>query len=165
MNKTIKLFLSVFLIAVVVQTFHQIEHFSQIYQRLWLGVGPQHARGILFFLDVEWNHFLFNLSYFALLSVLAFIILYSVDLKSYLKQAQLGTVGLWCFTIGFLIQGYHVFEHTVRMGQFFQLGCTPCSGILGQFFDIAYLHFTFNTLTWLLPAVLILPLLQIYRAK
>ena len=57
MNKTIKLFLSVFLIAVVVQTFHQIEHFSQIYQRLWLGVGPQHARRILFFLDVEWNHF------------------------------------------------------------------------------------------------------------
>ena len=83
MNKTIKLFLSVFLIAVVVQTFHQIEHFSQIYQRLWLGV-PAHSThaGYFFFLDVEWNHFLFNLSYFALLSVLAFIILYSVDLKA-----------------------------------------------------------------------------------
>lgn len=57
--------------------------------------------------------------------------------------------------LGFLLQGYHVVEHTVRMGQFFQLGCTPCPGILGWYVDLVYLHFTTNTATWLLPLAII----------
>ena len=161
----IKTILTIFIAAFVLQTLHEIEHIAQVYQRLWLGVGPEQAHGILFFLDVEWNHFLFNLAYFTLLSVLLFIVLSAPDLKASIQSQKLGKLGWRIFTLGFLIQGYHVLEHTVRMGQFFQLGCTPCPGILGNFFDIAYLHFIFNTTTWLLPIAILPALLKLCRLR
>ena len=137
--------------AFIFQTLHEVEHFSQIYQRWWLGVGPQMAHGILFFLDIEWNHFLFNTGYLLLLVLIAFFLVFDRGAHAEVKKAAFGKLGLNLFWAGVIIQAYHVIEHTVRMGQFFQLGCTPCPGILGWYFDLAYLHFTFNTLTWLLP--------------
>lgn len=140
--------------ALLVQTFHEIEHIAQFYQRWWLGAGPQEAHGILFFLDVEWNHFVFNALYFLLLAWVLFFLLFDPQFQS-LGQRHIGRVGLGFFVSGFLIQGYHVFEHTVRMGQFFQLGCTPCPGILGWYFDLVYLHLTLNSATLLLPTAIL----------
>ncbi len=139
------------------QTLHEVEHIAQFYQRWWLGAGPQEAHGILFFLDVEWNHFIFNAVYFPMLAVALFFLLFHPQFRS-LRQQRIGRIGLGFFVLGFLIQGYHVVEHTVRMAQFFQLGCTPCPGILGWYLDLVYLHFVLNTATWLLP-VAILPVL------
>lgn len=136
--------------ALILQTFHEIEHVAQFYQRWWLGVGPQEARGILFFLDVEWNHFLFNIFYFPLLGGAAAMLLFQPQF-SLLRQQWIGRIGLASLLLGLLVQGYHVLEHTVRMGQYFQFGCTPCPGILGKFVDLVYLHFVLNTSTWLLP--------------
>lgn len=139
---------SIFVLALLVQALHEVEHVAQVYQRLWLGMGPQQAHGILFFLDVEWNHFLFNLGYLLLLSLVALYLL----IHPTFAREQLGKKLFWT---GFFIQAYHVVEHTVRMGQFFELGCTPCPGILGWYFDLAYLHFAFNTAALLLPLALL----------
>lgn len=140
--------------ALLLQTFHEMEHIAQFYQRWWLGVGPQEAHGILFFLDVEWNHFIFNALYFPLLAVILFFLLFYPEFRS-MRQRRMGRIELGFFVLAFLLQGYHVIEHTVRMGQFFRLGCTPCPGILGWYFDLVYLHFAINTVTWLLPGAIL----------
>ena len=150
---------ALFLTAFVLQTFHEVEHVAQVYQRLWLGVGPQSARGILFFLDLEWNHFLFNTGYFLLLAAISFFIFFHPAF-TFIRSRRMA---LKLFVAGFLLQAYHVVEHTVRMGQFFNTNCTPCPGILGWYIDIAYLHFVFNTLTWLLPLAVAPALLAILR--
>jgi len=147
----------VLLVALVLQSLHEIEHIAQFYQHWWLGLGAQEAHGILFFLDVEWNHFIFNAVYFFLLAVIFFFLLFYPEFRS-IRQQRIGRIAFGFFVFGFLLQGYHVIEHTVRMGQFFQLGCTPCPGILGWYIDLVYLHFTINSATLLLPAA-ILPVL------
>jgi hypothetical protein len=136
-----------FTIALVAQTFHMVEHVAQVYEHAVLGwtIGASH--GIIFFLDFEWNHFLFNTTYFiALLFVFVSCGFYSS--KGLASQNKLA---LYAFNIGLLIQGYHVIEHSVRMIQYFQTGCTPCKGILGQYFDGIYLHALINTLVYVLP--------------
>ncbi len=152
MPKTRRIVIALFVVAFVLQTCHEVEHLAQVYQRWWLGAGPQEAHGILFFLDVEWNHFLFNALYFPLLAAILFFLLFDAEL-GFTKKGR--RVGLTLFILAVVIQGYHVVEHTVRMGQFFQLGCTPCPGILGWYIDLVFLHFVFNTATWLLPAAIV----------
>jgi hypothetical protein len=142
------------LAALALQTLHEVEHLAQFYQHWWLGLGGQEAHGILFFLDVEWNHFLFNLVYFLLLAAIYFWLISYPELAA-LRRERSGRLGFRLFALGFLLQGYHVVEHTVRIGQLFQLGCTPCPGILGWYIDLVYLHFTINTATLLLPAALV----------
>ena len=124
-------------------------------------MGPQEAHGILFFLDVEWNHFLFNLVYFTLLAVVMFILLFVRDFELLRKRR----FTFLLFVLGFLVQAYHLVEHTVRMEQFFKLGCTPCPGILGWHLDLVYLHFSLNTATWLLPTALLRPTHGLTQAR
>lgn len=159
MDYGVRIAAALFLAAFVLQGLHEVEHVAQVYQRLWLGVGPQSARGILFFLDVEWNHFLFNAGYFLLLAAISFFLFFHPALAPIRNRGK--AAGL--FAAGFLLQAYHVVEHTARMGQFFNTNCTPCPGILGWYIDIAYLHFIFNTLTWLLPLAVAPALLTVFR--
>lgn len=135
----------IFLLALFLQSGHMVEHVAQLYQHMFLRLPIQESHGILFFLDLEWNHFLFNLGYFLLLGyvLLAFV------------ASGIGKVTskFWmsCFYVGLAVQGYHVIEHSSRIGQFFQTGCTPCPGILAWRFDGIYLHFIFNSVTLILP--------------
>ena len=126
-----------------------VEHVAQVYQHAVLGLSIAASHGILFFLDLEWNHMIFNALYFVLLAVVF------VKCRFYETHGAVGEKPLACiaFYAGFLIQGYHVIEHSVRMVQFFQRGCTPCPGILGYLFDGVYLHAAFNTLVYVLPLI------------
>ncbi len=137
----------VFTFALVAQTFHIVEHVAQVYQHAILGLSIQESHGILFFLDFEWNHLVFNALYFALLAVVFF------QCKFYKTDGPVGEKPLMglVFNAGFLISGWHVIEHVVRIIQFYQTGCTPCKGILGWFFDGVYLHAFYNTLVYILP--------------
>lgn len=137
----------VFTAALVAQTFHMVEHVAQIYQHAILGLSVRDSHGILFFLDLEWNHFVFNSLYFGLLAFVFF------QCKFYRTNGPAGEKRFACyaFLAGLSIQSYHVFEHSVRIIQFLQTGCTPCPGILGRFFDGVYLHGMFNTVVYVLP--------------
>ncbi|TSC78958.1 MAG: hypothetical protein G01um101429_634 [Parcubacteria group bacterium Gr01-1014_29] len=145
-------------LALVVQGFHWIEHLAQVYQHWWLGLPIKESKGILFFLDLEWNHFVFNSAYFVLLVVVWFL----------LRNVS-SRVAMRLLIVGTLIQGYHLIEHAVRIWQHIQTACEPCKGILGWYIDGVYLHFAFNTLVLLLPLIafifLIRPLLKIRYNK
>lgn len=138
-----------FSVAMVLQTFHMIEHVAQVYQHAILGLSIAESHGILFFLDLEWNHMIFNAMYLGLLAIVFF------QCSFYKTNGAVSQKRLAClaFNVGFAIQGYHVIEHAVRMVQFLQTGCTPCRGILAWFFDGVYLHAIFNTLVYVLPLI------------
>lgn len=138
-----------FTVAMLLQTFHMIEHVAQAYQHGVLGLSISESHGILFFLDLEWNHRVFNALYFALLAVVFFQCNFYKTLGA-VKERRASCLS---FDVGFLIQGYHVVEHSVRMIQYLQKGCTPCPGILGQLFDGVYLHAIFNTTVYILPLI------------
>jgi len=136
--------LFVFITASILQAFHIVEHIAQIYQHLILGLSISESHGIIFFLDLEWNHFVFDaLVYF---SLLAFVFWRC-------KFYRLGNKSAILFSVGLGIQTYHAFEHTVRMIQYYQTGCTPCLGVMGNFFDLVYLHGFLNLIVYILTLV------------
>ncbi|MEM0506982.1 MAG: hypothetical protein QXW58_06985 [Thermosphaera sp.] len=141
---------AVALTAFVTQTLHMIEHSVQMYQHVVLGLPTKLANGLLFFLDLEWNHFIFNTLYLAFLS----IILVRMRLWSLVridKEAIIPNI----FITGFTIQSYHVVEHTYRMYEFLTTGCTPCTGMLGRFFNMVHFHFFLNIAAYL-PILLLI---------
>lgn len=138
-------------VALVIQFFHYTEHLTQIYQHWWHGLPIKESGGILYFLNLEWNHLIFNATYLVLLS-LALIAYVILKRKSYPLASSFRTA-LYLLGITLAIQGYHVMEHIIRVGMHLKTGCEPCPGILGKFVDGIYLHFTFNTIVFLLPLV------------
>ncbi len=135
------------------QTFHMVEHFGQLYEHLPIPIGLgwtiKQSAGIIYFLNLEWNHWAFNTLY---LILLAYVFL---ALRFYSKDSTARQIkwAFWAFTVGFAIQIWHEVEHTVRIDQFLTTGCTPCKGVLGNYFDGIYLHFTLNSLVYLFPLV------------
>ncbi|MEM0445236.1 MAG: hypothetical protein QXY54_04655 [Nitrososphaerota archaeon] len=138
------------LTAFVAQTLHMFEHSVQMYQHVVLGLPTKLSNGLLFFLDLEWNHFFFNTIYLLLLSiVLARMRVW--ESLGWHDSKLLPTL----FLGGFLIQSYHVVEHTARLYEFLTTGCTPCTGIIGGFFNMVHLHFFLNLAAYL-PLTLLL---------
>lgn len=162
-RKTVGIASITLVLAIVLQVFHDIEHFAQMYQRIWLKLSPQMAGGILFFLNVEWNHYLFNTGYFIMLVLVFYFLINDSSLFYSLVKSGSGRIIMGSFIFGFIFQGYHVLEHTIRMDQYYRLNCSPCPGILGQYFDLAYLHFTFNMITTIFPALLLLLLWRVVK--
>ena len=122
-----------FLTASILQGLHIVEHIAQIYEHAFLGWSIQDSHGIIFFLDLEWNHFIFDSIVY--LSLLAYVFF-----KSKMYLAQSSSIPILLFTSGLAFQSYHAVEHFVRMMQYYQSGCTPCLGILGNYVDLVYLH-------------------------
>lgn len=137
--------------ALIVQFFHYTEHLVQVYQHWWQGLPIKESGGILYFLNLEWNHLIFNGTYLALLG-LAFIA-YVIIKKGSSSLLSSFRVTLFLTGITILIQGYHVIEHVVRVNMHIKTGCEPCPGILGKVVDGIYLHFTFNTIVFFLPLI------------
>ena len=149
MEKTYSRFgIAVFTITLLWQGGHYIEHLAQMYQHVFLRWPIKESHGLLFFADLEWNHFLFNFSYFLLL-VTIFISLRFFDRSMFASVAQWPR---YLFLLGFSFQGYHVLEHAARIGQHLQTGCSPCPGFLGWYFNGIYLHFVYNSTVLILPA-------------
>lgn len=143
--------LVLFAYLLVEQFFHQAEHVTQIYQFRILGLAPTSSRGFAWFLDDEWNHFIFNGLYFTGLLVV-FIIMIKALTRQHI-QRNIANVGfIYAF---FALEGWHMVEHTYRIIQHVQGLCDQCAGILDPATGInrLYLHFLFNLLALLLPAV------------
>lgn len=140
---------SLFFVAIAYQTAHHLEHVSQIYQYWYLGLPAPTSRGIIFFLDLEWNHFIFDTVLFFLLYAGA------LSLRRAYRKAGMRLSGIGRFLLGsaLVVQGWHAIEHTYRITRHVQWGCEPCAGIMDQLFGIRliYLHFWFNVLALTLP--------------
>ena len=144
--------------ALILQFFHYTEHLAQVYQHWWRGLPIKESGGILYFLNLEWNHFIFNGLYLALL-ILAFIA-YGILKKENSSAPHFSRAAFFLIGATIFIQGYHVIEHIVRVGMHIKTACEPCPGILGKFVDGIYLHFTFNTIVFFLPLITALILLR-----
>ena len=147
-----------FAFALILQFFHYTEHLAQVYQHWWHGLPIKESGGILYFLNLEWNHFIFNGMYLVLL-ILVFIA-YSILKKENSSTPHFSRATFFLIGATILIQGYHVIEHIVRVGMHIKTGCEPCPGILGKFVDGIYLHFTFNTIVFFLPLIVAFILLR-----
>lgn len=139
-----------FSVAVLYQITHWIEHVAKAYQHWWLGISLLEARGILFFFDLEWNHFVFNTLYWAALLAVFFAGRFFKK-ESLARQKPLVFYGF--LGGGLFLQSYHQVEHLVRIIQHVALNCQPCPGILGWYFDEIYLHFILNSVALVFPLI------------
>lgn len=122
--------------ALIVQAAHVVEHVAQVVQKFVLGYKvAQGFLGAIF--DLEWVHFTFNTS----LEIALLIVFF------WWRRSHPGRVPL-ILTIGIWFQGYHAFEHIVKMYQYYALGITVGpKGILGYIFPLIWLHFFLNLIT------------------
>jgi nitrous oxidase accessory protein NosD len=131
---------------VAVMAAHEVEHVVQLYQKDVAGAPcPNDCRGLLgFAFDLEWVHFAYNTTIFAALAAI-----YVVGRMWRSEwRARFGWVLL---SSGLVVQGYHVLEHVEKLSQWFANGRhSPTPGILGQHLSLVELHFTFNTVVFLL---------------
>ena len=127
----------IFAVALTIQSFHMLEHVVQVVQAKFLGIKPAH--GLLgSIVDHEWVHFVYNMGLYALL------ILGTVAL---LREGRTRTPAGWLWLGAALaVQSYHSIEHIVKIVQHVRTGADPAPGILGQIFDLIWLHFTFNAI-------------------
>jgi len=142
-----------FLLLVLVQGFHEIEHVVQVVQRLALGIP--NGNGVVGSLaDVEPVHVAYNTMYLALLAIV------------YVRLGLLGSgpsphgrlvTGLLTFALAF--QMWHELEHVFKLVQYVALGVNGTGGILGQgpgavapVAPIPLLHLAYNTVAYV-PAL------------
>lgn len=136
--------------ALVYQILHWIEHAAQVYQHWWLGISLLQAHGIVFFFDIEWNHFTFNTLYWiALLAVF-----FGSGMHRAASPARRRPFTFWGFLLGGVaLQSYHQVEHVFKIYQHLTVGCEPCPGVLGYVIDGIYLHFTLNSIVLAFPLI------------
>ena len=132
---------------VLVMAAHEAEHVAQVVQKDALANAcPTDCRGLLgFAFDLEWVHAAYNHSL-----LLALGVLYVVARMWQRRWRERDLAG-WALVTGgvFLVQGYHVVEHTVKLDQWFANGrVSPTPGLLGQVFPLVELHFTINTVVF-----------------
>jgi uncharacterized membrane protein YwaF len=124
-------------LALVLQVFHDLEHIAQVAQGKFLGIKPAHGiLGSLF--DLEWVHFFYNWGLYALLLVATLAVVRERRIRPPLGWLFLGAT--------LAVQSYHVLEHTVKLAQHLSTGIDPAPGILGQIYDLIWLHFDFNVI-------------------
>jgi Right handed beta helix region len=127
-----------FLALILVMAAHEAEHVGQLLQKKGLENScPQDCRGALgFVFDVEWVHFAYNSSILIALGVFWWLIRPGVF--SFLSAAV-------------AVQAYHAVEHVAKIDQWLENGHrSPTPGILGKHLQLVELHFTFNTVVFML---------------
>ena len=140
--------LVVFTTGLLYQLFHWIEHVAQMYQHWLLGINIAGSHGILFFLDFEWNHFVFNTIYFIALT----LVFFGGKFYKYRNDSRKSFFLFVVLALALVVQGYHQIEHIMKIYQHYANNCEPCPGILGKVTDGIYLHFAFNSIVLALPA-------------
>lgn len=136
---------------IIEQFFHQAEHITQMYQFQFLGMPASSSKGFVWFLDDEWNHFTFNGLYLTGLTIVF------IPLLRRLRATNLHKVLAHTLFIGlfFIVEGWHMTEHTWRIIQHVQGLCEQCTGFLDVWTGIHRLiiHFWFNLAALVLPCV------------
>ena len=125
-----------------------------MYQFSTLGLSASESHGIIWFLDFEWNHFVFNMGYLAgLIAITVFIVR---GLKK--SNQKINALVLSPVIVMMVLEGWHCIEHSLRIYRHITTGCEPCAGIVDVAFGITQLklHFWFNFFALILPIVSVL---------
>jgi nitrous oxidase accessory protein NosD len=146
-----------FFALLAVMAAHESEHFAQVVQKdVTLERCPEDCRGLLgFVFDVEWVHFAYNTS--ILVALVFFYFAYGMWKP---KWREAAAWPWWAMTTAiFVVQLYHVVEHTAKLEQWLTNGhVSPTPGLLGKEvnpplghqFSLIELHFLFNTVVFVL---------------
>lgn len=145
-----------FLGIILLQGFHEIEHITQVFQRFVFD-NPKGAGILGTWVDIEPVHVGYN-GAFLLLIALAFWV--GGFLRSLARRHPL-TFGLMTFAL--LFETYHFVEHIFKLVQFIDTGMNGTPGILGHFFNLVWLHFTYNTIAYI-PLVVVFFMDGYYRS-
>jgi nitrous oxidase accessory protein NosD len=139
---------ALFALLLVVMIAHEAEHVAQVTQKDILhSTCPMECRGVLgSTFDLEWVHAAYNDS------ILVLLVLLYVGYRMWRRDWRRRTWPWLALTLGiFIVQGWHVVEHTVKLDQWLENGHrSPTPGILGQHVRLIELHFTINTIVLLL---------------
>jgi len=131
-----------FLEAVLLQGFHQVEHVVQVVQRSVLGVA--NGAGVLgSVFDIEPVHMVYNAAFLGLLAAV-----YLGARGNRVAIPRRASLVLGLLGLSLVLQSYHTVEHVVKMWQFSQSGLNGTPGILGHWVPVVYLHFWYNTLIY-----------------
>ena len=137
-----------FALLLIVMVAHESEHVVQVAQKDVLGdTCPMECRGLLgSTFDLEWVHATYNHS------ILVWLVGLYVGYRMWRRPWREVRWAWLSLTLGiFVIQGWHVVEHTVKLDQWLDNGHrSPTPGILGKHFSLVELHFTINTVVFLL---------------
>ena len=128
-----------FLATVLLQGFHELEHVVQVLQRFVLH-NPKGAGILGTWLDIEPVHIVYNGGFLLLIGLCFWA-------GGYLHRSRT-SIALWLMAFALLFEGYHFVEHTFKIAQFIDTGRNGTPGILGHFFNLVWLHFTYNTVAY-----------------
>ena len=134
---------------IIEQFFHQAEHVTQMYQFQFLGMTAGDSHGFVWFLDDEWNHFVFNALYMTGITIVFAMLYRSLRAGGIAKTfAHTGYMVMFLF-----LEGWHMVEHTYRIIHHAQGLCDQCAGILDPASGINRLviHFWFNFFALIFP--------------
>jgi uncharacterized membrane protein len=130
-----------FVMALIIQIPHLLEHASQLHQ-FFLGMKmPQGLVGAHF--DFVWVHFAYNLLFFA--TVAGMYLVWRRDPKGW----RVHTWGGRLLLAAVVWQGYHMVEHSLQMMQYMN-GIQRPPGLLGGLLPNIILHFDLNLVALLL---------------
>jgi hypothetical protein len=150
-----KQFIYMFVLTVVAQTFHMVEHIAQVMQKFVFHVTPAH--GLIGQLDLEQVHFAFNLFYLStLVAVMIGWFYYGSQVSK--KWKALGIA----LALTVLVQSYHMAEHSVKLVQFIETMMQGTPGILGAHFDGITFHAAMNTAVFL-PVLMVFFAAGVYK--
>ncbi len=146
-----------FWFTVGLQGFHQLEHTVQVFQRFAL--HDHNGWGILgSWVAAEPLHFMYNLGFLVLVALCYW-------LGGFVRKAtRPRPLVFWLMTFSVVFQTYHFAEHVVKLAQYIETGKNGTPGILGNYFNLVWLHFTYNAIEYV-PLVLVFILGGFYTAK
>ena len=139
------------IIAVIIQSYHMVEHIAQYIQYQFYGIIRPH--GLIEQFDTEEIHLIF--------AIFFFILLFTIAHNYYPKKTSLL---LWMFRYSVVMQGYHMIEHIIRVIEYNTTGCEYCAGILGMFFHIIPLHFVMNWFVLIIPLITFIYYKNIFKS-
>ena len=147
-----------FTLTAIVMVGHEAEHVVQLWQKIQGNACPFACRGLMgSVFDVEWVHWIYNISTFLTL-VISWLgmRMWQQPMRDWRPFAW------WSLTVGiFAVQGYHVMEHSAKIGQWLINGHhSPTPGLIGALlppptpgsFSLIEMHFTINTIVFVMVA-------------
>jgi hypothetical protein len=134
-------------LGVLFQSGHIFEHFAQMYEHLVLGWPARESHGIIASADIESMHFFANV---IVLLVIA-VAYYGWEFQRADGTTRQFKAMTWTVRGLFILQGYHVVEHTAKYYQHLRLDVQGTPGLIGYVLGpkLIYFHFVVNVIVYL----------------
>jgi hypothetical protein len=143
-------------VGLAIQSFHMSEHFVQLWRVRVDGI-PSRGGLVGPVVEAEWIHFFYNSAVWGLMLALVF-----ARKRGWKPRGNL-LAGDRLMVAAAILQGYHAFEHTIKLSQHLITGSKVNPGIAGNGVDLVLFHFSINLAVYL--AFLVASLVYVAGAR